>query len=51
MIKNLKKLILNPLKEYKNIIPKINRDFQKFSKIILDFIGLDFFSRPYPNHD
>ena len=50
MLKKLNKLIHNPSKEYRNIIPKIKRDSKKFSKDILDFIGVDYFSRPYPNH-
>jgi len=51
MIENLKKLFSNPLIEYIKIIPKIKRDSHKFSKTVFDYIGIDYFSRPYPNHD
>ena len=51
MINKIKKLLQNPSNEYIKIFPKIKRDSRKFGKVIFDFISIDYFSRPYPNHD
>ena len=51
MNKKLKRLLKNPKKEYKNIFFLLLRITKRINKTFFDLIGLDYFSRPYPNHD
>ena len=51
MKNKLKRLLKNPKKEYKNIFFLVFRITKRMNKAFFDFIGLDYFSRPYPNHD
>ena len=47
----LLRLLKSPKKEYKNIFFLFIRTTKKINKAFFDYLGLDYFSRPYPNHD